>query len=120
MFQRNKALLSQYTANHPQSQETLVDFGVVPIHLPDREDWKAEASRFLMVLASRGYRFQPAMYDGDSGLCPLYTVRLDNGDFEGPTPVDLPYFQRVVNQFCYPGQTTAIDEWVLEIHVVGD
>lgn len=120
MFQRNEVLLLQYAANHPQSQETLVDFGVVPVDPMDREDWNAEASRFLKVLASRGYHFQPAMYDGDSGLCPLYTIRLDKGDFQGPTPVDLPYFQWVVKQLCHHGQTTEIRERVLEIHVLGD
>ncbi len=120
MFQRNEALLSQYAANHPQSRETLVEFGVVPTNLPDQEDWNAEASRFLKVLANRGYQFQPAMYDGDSGLCPLYTVRLDKGDFQGPTPVDMSYFQWAVKQVCHPGQTTEIRGRVLEIHVLGD
>jgi hypothetical protein len=120
MFQPNEAFLKQYYANHQESRETLVDFGVVPADLQDREDWQAEASRFLTVLAARGYQFQPTMYDGDSGLCPLYTVRLDKGDFQGLTPVDLPYFQWVVNQLCHPGQTTAIHEQILEVHVLGE
>lgn len=120
MFQRNEALLEQYHANHQESQETLVDFGVVPTDPMDREDWNAEASRFLKLLASRRYQFQPAMYDGDSGLCPLYTVRLDKGDFQGPMPVDLPYFQWVVKQLCHPGQTTHMHERVLEIHILGE
>lgn len=120
MFQRNEALLEQYYANAPQSRETLVDFGVVPPDPMGRDDWSAEASRFISALASRGYQLQPAMYDGDAGLSPFYQVRLDKGDFLGPTPVDLPYFQWVVNQLCQPGQKTEIRERVLEIHVLGD
>ena len=119
MFQRNEALLKQYYTNSPQSRETLIDFGVVPTDPMNREDWKAEASRFIKALASRGYQFQSAMYDGDSGLCPLYQVQLDKGDFLGPTPVDLPYFQWVVNQLCHPGQKTEVRERVLEIYVLG-
>lgn len=121
MFQRNEELLRLYYTHAPQSQETLVDFGIVPADLMDREDWEAEASRILRTLATRGgYQFQPAMYDGHSGLCPLYTVRLDKRDFQGPTPVDLPYFQWVVNQLMNPGQKTEIRERVLEIHILGD
>jgi hypothetical protein len=93
---------------------------VVPTDPLNREDWKAETSRFLRALADGGYQSKPAIYDGDSGLCPVYQVRLDKGDFKGPTPVDLPYFQWVVNQLCYPGQTTVIRDRVLEIHVLGD
>ena len=120
MFQRNADLLDRYYASSPQSQESLVDFGVVPAATAEKEDWDAEASRFIRALTGRGYQFQPAMFDGDSGLCPMYLVRLDKGDFRGPTPVDFPYFQWVVNQLCHPGQKTEIRERVLEIHLLGD
>ena len=120
MFERNKTLLEQYTRNHPGSQETLIDFGVVPTERSDREDWKAEVDRFLRELTSRGYQLRPAMYDGHTGWSPLHIVRLDRMDFQGPTPVDLSYFQWVVNQFCHPGQTTVITGHVIEIHILGD
>ena len=120
MFQRNDALLSQYAATFPHSRETLVNFGGVPADSLDREDWSAEISHFLNVLSSRGYQFQPAMFDGDSGICPLYTVRLDKGDFQGAVPVDLHYFQWIVNKLCHKEQRTEIRERMLDIHVLGD
>ena len=70
MFQRNESLLRQYYAHTPQSQETLVDFGMTPTDPLDQEDWEAEASRFLTVLTSRGYPCLVVM--GASVLCTLF------------------------------------------------
>ena len=120
MFQHNDELLQLYSTRHPESVETLVDFGMVPQDAMVRADWEAEVTRFLQTLASRGYRFQAAMFDGDSGLCPLYAVRLDRGDFNGPTPVDLSYFQWVVDQLCHKPQKTEVHGRILDIHVLGD
>jgi hypothetical protein len=118
MFRWNNELQEQYYTKNPGSPESLVDFGQVPEDLQDREDWEAEVSRFIRSLAGRGYLFQAAMYDGNSGASPLYSVRLDRGDFNGPRPVDLQYFEWVVRQLCLPGQTTHIRERVLGIQVL--
>jgi hypothetical protein len=120
MFQHNDELLQLYSTRHPESVETLVDFGMVPQDAIDRTDWEAEVTRFLQTLAGRGYQFQAAMEGGDSGLCPLYAVRLDRGDFNGPTPVDLSYFQWVVDQLCHKAQKTEVRGRILDIHVLGD
>lgn len=122
MFLRNKDLLQQYAIDHPQSQESLVDFGVVPSDREDRQDWCVEVVRIVSPLMGHGYVWLPAQLDPQSGLCPLYTVQLDRRDFEGLRPVELPYFQQVVNQLCQLGQHTILREQdrVLEIHVLGD
>jgi len=122
MFLPNNDLLQQYAIDHPRSQESLVDFGVVPFDILDRQDWCAEVARIVSPLMGRGYVWLPAQLDPSSGLCPLYTVQLDRRDFEGLRPVELPYFQQVVNQLCQPGQRTVLRERerVLEIHVLGD
>ena len=120
VFEPNTALLQQFAASFPGHQESLVDFGVVPQDQQDREDWQAEVTRFINGLTNRGYQVWVAMFDEQSGLCPLHIVRLDRRDFQGPRPVDLFYLEWVVNQFCRPGQTTRLAGQVLEIHVLGD
>jgi len=119
-FPPNEALLQQYYSDHPESQESLVDFGVVPSERQEREDWCAEVVRFLLPLSKRGYIWEPAVTVPIFGLCPLYSVRLDRRDFEGIRPVELSYFLHVVNQLCQPGQRTVLHERVLEIHILGD
>lgn len=119
-FQPNTALLQQFAARFPGHQESLVDFGMVPQDQQDQEDWKAEVTRFISALTGRGYQVWVAMFDEQSGLCPLSIVRLDRRDFQGPRPVDLFSLQSVINQFCHPGQTTRLAGQVLEIHVLGD
>ena len=120
MFQPNSDLLRNYAARNPHHQESLIDFGVVPQDGADREDWNAEVGRLLRALFLRGYQLTPAMYDGDSGLCPISTIRLDKGDFLGPTPVELDYLQWVCQQLCRKDQRTTIHDGVLEVHMLGD
>lgn len=120
VFEPNTALLRQFAASFPGHQESLVDFGMVPQDQQDQEDWKAEVTRFINGLTNRGYQVWVALFDEQSGLCPLYIVRLDRRDFQGPRHVDPFYLQSVINQFCHPGQTTRLAGQVLEIHVLGD
>ena len=120
MFPWNDELQRIYATHFPGSEETLVDFGLVPDDVETREDWGAGVTHFIQVLTSRGYQFQVAMYDGSSGVCPFYTVRVNKKDSNGWVPVDLPSFEQVVKQFCLPGQTTEIRERVLGIRPLPD
>jgi len=119
-FQSNEVLLKRYYDQALQSRDTLVDFGVVPTDPAEFTHWSEAVSRFTLGLARRGFLLQPAIDDGNSVPCPLYRVRLDKQDVQDPMPVELPYFEWVVKQFCRPGQWTNVRDRVLEIDVLGD
>lgn len=115
MFQPNRELLIQYQASHAYNRETYVDFGKVPTDILDRQDWNAEVTRFLSILARREYYVRPTIHDGNSGFCSFYILTQLSLQ-----KVDLPSLQQVIDQCCYQGQTTIIHEHVLEIHALGD
>ena len=119
VFQPNEALLKQYYAHHPESQEILVDFGMIPTDPVDQVDWRAQGTRFRTNIAnSSRYQFLPVLLDGHWTYCQLYQVQWGSKVFPGP--VDLKDLQEVSQWYCYPGQTTQIRERVLEIHILGD
>ncbi len=118
-FHRNEAFLQDYLQQSPDNcKETLINFGVVPTESEDESDFDAAASVFLCGLAQRGYVLQPARYDGVTGICPLYTVRLDQMDFRGPTPAKIAHLLWVTKQFCLPGQRVESVGNILDIVVL--
>ena len=120
MFQPNRVLRTRYYASNKQSQETLVDFGVIPDEVDERSDWRSEVARFTRGIIAGDFQLEEAGIDGDLGVCPLFRVRIRSGQTQDVVPADLCTLQNLVQNLCLPGQTQVVREHVLEIHVLGD
>jgi hypothetical protein len=121
-FERNDELLEQFLAGcQGMSSSTFVDFGKVLQESDALRHWEMQVESFITSLRKHGYKVGRAICRDDGhGPCPLYPIRVDALDGNGPTPAPLPYLLWFVQHLCKHEQKAELRDRIVEIHLFGD